>query len=84
MQTHRPGQNSKKPGKGAAIHRAEDWEEGRTLLLQTGLWDSGMESENTALQENSRSVLGQASYNCSLPSSGCGDANRLMGSPGTG
>lgn len=43
-----------------------------------------MDSENSAVQENSRSVLVQVSYNCSVPSFGCGDANRLIGSPGTG
>lgn len=60
----------------------KDWEGGRSYrTANTGLWDSGMESENSAVQENSRHLLAQAFYNCSLPSSGCGYANRLTGSP---
>lgn len=52
--------------------------------LAQELRDSDRASENRAVRENSRSLLAPAPCNCSLPSPGCGDANRLTGAPGRG
>lgn len=51
------------------------------IVLHTqGLWDSSSDSKNSAVEAGN--LLAQASSNCSLPSSGCGDAKGIIDSFG--